>query len=152
MKSKLLVAIILVLLVSNITLLFFYFNKTNNRDKGRGRMKELFRSEVGFSEEQVEKFEAIRKEQRELIKPMFDTINMIRNNCIEALLKGLNEDSLQLLYTNKLSRQMLNIDKTMYAQFRAARKICTPNQYQAYDSAIKKIMTRIPDRGPQKNK
>lgn len=152
MNKKIGILLILILLCSNVLLLFLYFNKHSKGKGGRQKMLERFKTEVGLTDVQVKQFETLREAQREANKPLMDSIINLRKAYIGVIFAKQPIDSIKRQYSIQLAAKMLQLDIVMHRQLMEAKKICTPNQYAAYDSVVMKMMTRIPDRkGSDKN-
>jgi Spy/CpxP family protein refolding chaperone len=153
MKNKFLVLTILILLISNLVLLYFHFNKNKRRggvSSGdfKEKMASKFKKDLGLTDEQANNLTTFRIEQREQLKPKMDSINVIKKEYMSLFFENKNMDSLKNIYAAKIGNSIFDLDISMYKQIVEARKICTPNQYNAYDSLMKKIMLR----GTEKHK
>jgi Spy/CpxP family protein refolding chaperone len=116
-------------------------------------MMERFQKEVGLTKDQVKKFETLRQQQKEGMGADFELMNSLKKEYITALFKGTGLDSLKIRYAKDLGEKMLSLDKKMYDNIMEARKICTPEQYVAYDSIVMKMMLHLPEkRTDEKNK
>jgi regulatory protein YycI of two-component signal transduction system YycFG len=145
MKNKGLLLLILVLLVSNVFLLYNYLQHQSKRNKKVNAM-EKFQKEVGFTKEQMNLYSDLRKKQKEELDSTMELIRIQKKEYVNAIFQNKPMDSLKRNYALPLAENMLTLDQKMYAQFMEARKICTPNQYLAYDSLIKHMMLRVPNK------
>src|SRR4051812_2307673 len=87
-KNKALISIIIFLLLTNIAVLvFFLYFKDNKRNfhGGENSITTTLQKEVGFNEEQMNKFQDLRKGHMEKIKPLFDSLRMAKENLYNLL-------------------------------------------------------------------
>jgi periplasmic protein CpxP/Spy len=144
MKSKTLVILVFVLLLSNIVLLYFYFNKCKKGN--RGSMVERVANDIGFNASQKATFLQQKETLNEKIKPLKDSLMQIKNELVTQQMQQLNDSTLQL-NINKMGAFMLQIEKLNFASIQESKKICTPQQLPIYDSIVKKMMLRMPNKG-----
>jgi periplasmic protein CpxP/Spy len=141
MKQKTLVILVFVLLLSNIVLLYFYFNKCKKGN--RGSMVERVANDIGFNAAQKATFIKQKEVLNEKVKPLKDSLLNLKN---EFVTKQTNDSALQNC-ANKMAIIMLEIEKLNYASIQESKKICTPQQIPLYDSIVKKMMLRRPNKG-----
>jgi Spy/CpxP family protein refolding chaperone len=146
MKNKVLLFLVFLLLISNAIVLYLYINGKHKSMDGKKRMLEKFKTEVGFTDAQAKQFEALREQQKENSKPLMDSIATLRKAYIGAIFANENKDSIREKYMKPIADKMLVMDMAMYNQLMEAKKICTPTQLNAYDSIVKKMMLRTPEK------
>lgn len=141
MKSKSLIILIVLLLLANAALLYLYLNKNREpkKESRRTAFREQLKKEVGFSDEQMTRFEKLREEQRRNMEPMMDSMGRLRTEMFN-LSAASNNDSAIAGAIARLSEFQGKIDWQMVKNFRDARSICTPAQTARFDSAMKKMM------------
>jgi protein CpxP len=143
MKNKSLIIMVLALLLSNIVLLFFYLKKC--KKGGRPQMVEQMAKEIGFDNTQKDLFVKQRNEHMQQTKPLMDSVMQLKKEYITKLMQQPNDSTLQQ-YTTAISTLMFRMDALNFASLQESKKICTPQQMQAYDSIVKKIMLRMPNK------
>ncbi len=144
MKNKTLLVLALVLLISNIILLYFYFNKPHK--KGGGNMTERIAKEVGFNAMQKEIF-AKNKESYDIkMNPLKDSLIQLKNDYITNNLHN-TTDSAKQKYAIAKTKLLIKMEILNLESLQESKKICTPQQLPLYDSIIKKILLRSPKKG-----
>ena len=97
-KTKSLVTIIIFLLITNIgMLLFFVFSSKTSlkreykHEQGGGSMYNSLQNDVGFSKDQLDRYQHLRQQQRDIVRPLFGELRTSK------------KDFYDLLYTNNVS-------------------------------------------------
>jgi periplasmic protein CpxP/Spy len=146
-KSRLLLVIIGILLITNIILLFLVFN-----NKGRGRfggpgsgkreamMKAFLQKEIGFNPQQLQQYDSFSRQHQDKMKAQFDQMRSDKAASFKSLSAGDFSDSI----INSISMLSAEKQKTMEIQMllhiRSVRAICNAAQLPKFDSLFPKIM------------
>lgn len=144
-KSKPLVFIIVVLLISNLVMLYFFIGRREDKKPHEVRkpfMVESLQKEVGFNSEQIAQLEVLRKKQKERMKPLFDSLR----NAKLALYKtaGLGQqDSMVQAAADQVGASQKAIELQMLSHFNEIRTLCTPAQQKAYDTLVSNITKKM---------
>lgn len=157
-SNRVLVFIIAVLLVSNMVLLFFFLQKEKKeKDKAgkstRAYMVEKLRNEVGFSDQQIGKYEDMSNKHKEIMKPLFDDIHNAKDSLYKLLLQPAPSDSLFNHYLYMVGERQKIIDQRIFAHFLSLKQLCTAEQAPKYDTVIQRVikgMINPPKKGPGK--
>lgn len=141
MNNKILVVLVALLLLANAALLYLYLKKDHGpkKENRRNVFREQLKKDVGFSDEQMTRFEKMRDEQRRGMEPMMDSMGKLRAEMFN-LSTGNNNDSAIAGAIARLSGFQGKIDWQMVKNFRETRSICTAAQTAKFDSAMKKMM------------
>ena len=155
-KYKVLVSIIIFLLVTNFALLFFFMisNKPaakRTREHTEGWLYNSLQQEVGFSKEQLTKYQELRTLQRTHVRPLFDEVRKAKQDFYGLLYLENISDSLVNADADSIASTQKKLDLQMYEHFKMVRNICTPEQLQRFDSTIKKAVVHMISR-PGKGK
>lgn len=149
-KIRPLVLIIIFLLITNVgMLLFFIFSgnpsekKDYNRDHGSGSMYNSLQNEVGFSADQLARYQSLRKENRDIVKPLFGELRAAKKDFYGLLYIDPVSDSLITADADSIAQRQKNLDLQMFRYFKNIRNICTPVQLQKFDSTINKVVIRM---------
>lgn len=150
-KNKSLVAIIIFLLVTNIIMLIFFLvlNKPmqkNARGKEQSGMSVMLQKEVGFSQNQLDTYANLRKEQLDSMHILFDQVRKAKIDFYNLLFAPQVSDSALNNAANEIAEKQKNLDLHMYNHFKVVRNICTPDQLQKFDSSILKVINRMTGR------
>lgn len=156
-KTKSLVTIIIFLLITNIGMLVFFIllSKPADRKARNHETNGLYTSlenEVGFSKEQLNKYQLLRKEQMGKVKPLFNDVRNAKKE-FYGLIYSLNiPDSLIKADADSIAQKQRILDMQMFSYFKNIRNICTPEQTQKFDSVIKKVVVRMVGRPGKDNR
>ena len=146
-KYKALVFIIIFLLVTNfILLILFMSNNSSDKKQTKHDQKGLYtllQKEVGFSDAQLNQYQALRTQQRKTIKPLFNSIRGSKERFYELLYKENLPDSILYKDADSIATAQKQLDLQMFDHFKNIRNICTPQQVPKFDSSIKKVIARM---------
>ncbi len=145
-KSKLFLLIIAILLLTNIAMLFFLFNKDKSggkksNDKGAAA-KEFLQKEIGFSPQQMQQYDTLAKQHREKMKSTFDEMRSTKEELFKDLGKQAFSDSaIAKTVTLSLEKQKL-MEQHFYNHMLQVRRLCTTEQLPKFDSLFYKMWNR----------
>src|SRR5690349_4690256 len=77
-NNKALIFIIAVLLIANITMLVFFL--TMKPPHGRQRTSVFLKKEIGFNEEQLKRYDTLKKAHWKEMKPMIKSMNATKDS------------------------------------------------------------------------
>jgi hypothetical protein len=161
-NHKVLLVIIGVLLVSNIWLLYSYVwnrktsppHKTEKQDV-REMIRKKLREDIGFTPEQLTKYDTLRARHFETINPMFEELKMAKDSFFHLVYQQNVPDSVVKAYANRIGEKQEAVDLKTFNHFRSIKAICTADQQPKIDSFIQQVVKRINGNGgrrPEKNK
>ena len=88
-KNKILLITVVVLLLTNIAMLFLFLNKgPEKRDPRGGReamMTEFLQKEIGFSPQQIQQYDSLSKQHREKMKTDIDLKRLFRSHWLHGI-------------------------------------------------------------------
>jgi len=148
-RNKNLLFIIAILLLTNIAVLvYFLSNKTHEVKKpGSGRsngLTEVLQSEVGFNTEQLAKYESMRDQQRESIKPLFEGMRKAKDSLFRLMGDTTINDSVINDAANAIAQRQRMLDLQTFAHFKRVRALCTDADQQVkYDSAVLRMFRKM---------
>jgi periplasmic protein CpxP/Spy len=156
-KTKSLVTIIIFLLITNIAMLVFFIllgkpvdrRPRNHETNG---MYTSLQNEVGFSKDQLDKYQLLRKEQMEKVKPLFNEVRNSKKDFYGLIYSSNMPDSLVKADADAIAQKQRTLDMQMFSYFKNIRNICTPEQTQKFDSVIKKVVARMVGRPGKDNR
>ncbi len=156
-KTKSLVTIILFLLITNIVMLVFFIllgkpADRRSRNHETNGMYTSLQNEVGFSKDQLDKYQLLRKEQMEKVKPLFNEVRNAKKDFYGLIDSSNLPDSLIKADADAIAQKQRTLDMQMFNYFKNIRNICTPEQTQKFDSVIKKVVTRMVGRPGKDNR
>ncbi|MGN6534032.1 MAG: Spy/CpxP family protein refolding chaperone [Ginsengibacter sp.] len=147
-KTKSLVTIIIFLLITNIAMLVFFIllsKPVDRRQRNRetNGMYTSLQNEVGFSKDQLDKYQLLRKEQMDKVKPLFNEVRNAKKDFYGLIYSSNVPDSLINADADSIAKKQKTLDLQMYDYFKNIRNICTLQQTQKFDSVIKKVVVRM---------
>lgn len=155
-KTKSLVFIIILLLITNVALMIFFMVKhkpgeKGYRDREQSGMYNSLQKEVGFSEDQLKQYQTLRKEQFQKLKPLFNEVRKSKENFYSLLYVENPTESLINAVADSIGQNQKILDLQMFTYFQKIRNTCTPGQLPKFDSTIKKVVLRMMG-GPGRSK
>ena len=156
-KSRSLVTIIIFLLITNVAMLIFFIvlSKPANRRLRNHEPMGMYNSlqnEVGFSKDQLNKYQVLREAQMKEVHPLFNDLRDAKKNFYEMIYVSGSSDSLIIANSDSIAQKQRNLDIQMFHYFKNVRNICTPEQTQKFDSVISKVVMRMVGRPGKDNR
>ncbi len=145
MKSKLLYALVLLLVISNIILLFILIKKPHNKPKGAAF---FLVNELQFSEKQHEEFKVLQKAHRKAMRSYDRALGDGKEQLFELISSGKEMDS---TITCEIAAIGVKKEQEIFSFLSEVRKICDESQAKKMDKVLKKALHRTgpPPRGPK---
>jgi periplasmic protein CpxP/Spy len=145
-QNRFLVALVGILLLANLALLlyFFVFKKSEHRSKQPRRpISEFVQKELGFSKEQGEKFQQLRDQHKETVKPLMQEMQKLKDSLFGSLQKPTDDSTVKIL-ADKIGEKQQELELITYRHFQQVRQICNNDQLPKFDSLVHKMITRGP--------
>ncbi|MEO8111347.1 MAG: hypothetical protein ABI594_14990 [Ginsengibacter sp.] len=154
-KNKSLISIIIFLLITNIAMLIFFvmLNKPAQpkiENVEQGRFSTSLQKDVGFTKEQVDEYQALRKAHFEKMRPLFKTLRDTKFQFYDLMYASPVSDSLVNIAGDSIGEKQKQLDMQMFHYFESVRKVCRPEQLPKFDTAVKNLIIRLTDK-PVKN-
>lgn len=151
-KLKLVSIVAIGLLLSNISLLvFFYMNKPHHPPRHDGP-RDVIIERMHFDAEQINQYDALIKVHRTTISSKEEEMMASKNNLYQQLLLKNNETAVDSLLSN-LSALHQQIETIHYRHFEDIHQLCHPEQekyFQALTSEIAQLFSRNKMKPPVK--
>ena len=127
-KYKVLVSIIIFLLITNFALLFFFMISNKPADKrprehAESGLYNSLQKEVGFSKEQLNKYQELRTLQRKHVRPLFDEVRKAKQDFYGLLYVENISDSLVNADADSIASTQKKLDMEVYEHFKMIRNI-----------------------------
>jgi protein CpxP len=160
-NNKALLFIIAVLLITNIAMVVFFFctkpgpGKCDDRGfPPREAMSVFLKNEIKFSPEQLKQFDSLKNTHRKAMKPLFRSMNAVKDNFYLHISDETVNDSLLINGLDSIAIRQKMLDRAMFYHFRKVRSLCTPEQLPLYDSLVQRLIKKImnPYRRPDNHK
>lgn len=154
-KNKILVIIIVALLISNLVLLgFMFFGKKGDKKPGeRGKsFSEYFEKQLGFTPDQSAKFEQLRDQHFENLKPLLKEVRIAKDSLFSLMrLPQVSDSALDNAAQNLAEKEKAQ-ELQSFRHFRNVRDLCTEEQKSKFDTLISRMINRTFSRSStQKN-
>lgn len=144
-RSKWLVLIVFILIITNAVSLFFLLNNRKQDSRGehrRSAIKNFLKNDVGFSEAQLTAFDSMSQSHRNSIRPLYDGLAKKRESILgEAAHQNFQDSSIRIA-AKEISESQVTFEEGMLNHLREIRSICTPDQLPRFDSGFYKLITR----------
>lgn len=157
-RTKVLLFLVGILLLTNIALVIFFVGKRTPEKRGpRGgdrssMVRDYLKDSVGFNEQQLARYDQLRHQNRENMKPLFEDLG----NAKMAYYKYINQpavDSASKAAAAMIGQKQQELDMAFFNHFRQVRELCTPGQQSRYDSLVQQIIRRmVAPRGDHKQR
>lgn len=147
-RNKIFIIVIGILLIANIVLLsVFLFGKPAKKPERKSPMTTYLKNEIGFSDEQMVRFDTIKSQHRRQVKLIFDEMKDRKEASFKMLGQSGFSDSAIISVAASSAMQQQTIEETMLRHLRDIHNICIPAQQKKFDTGFYKMMVR-PARGP----
>jgi hypothetical protein len=159
-RSRRLIGIIVILLLTNIGILAFFLWPRNNKGRsdnsshsGYG-MAETLKKEVGLDSVQLKELMRLREDHWKRMKPLFEDLQRTKNDFYVLLKSPETPDSIIENAASLIGQKQKAVDLQVFQHFRNSRAVCRPDQRPKYDSVIQIIIRRMsgPSRGNNNRK
>jgi len=148
-KSKILISIISILLITNVVMMIFYFKKDNRppEQSHKPGFTERLKKEVKFDSTQMAIFDKKKKAHWDRMRSLFDEITTTKEHFYQLVYDTALTDSLLESKAVVIGERQKELDLQVFRYFKDVRRLCRPGQLASYDSllpAIVKRMTELP--------
>ncbi|MFM6924376.1 MAG: Spy/CpxP family protein refolding chaperone [Ferruginibacter sp.] len=146
-KSKVFVAIIVILMIANIALVSFFLLKKDNgrRDKHEDRkamIANFLKNEIGFSTGQLQRYDTLSNQHRDNIRKMFDSLRSSKDKQFKQLSAGNFSDSVMNTVAEQSAVSQKMMELQMFNHLKNIRLLCTPEQLPRFDSLFPKVLNK----------
>ena len=146
LSNKVLLFISALLLLSNIVLVILLVrardsHKVNSRaEKQRYPVTVFLDKEIGFTSEQMDRYEKIRRHQRQRMRPLFEEMRLAKVQFYRNLSKPSVENDILIRASSEIGAKQQTIDLQAFRNFKEIRTVCTERQKPKYDSLIPRVI------------
>jgi flagellar basal body-associated protein FliL len=140
-QNKFLVLLVAILLVANLALMLYFFVFNKPKDEGRRLSpSEFMQKKIGFNEQQAAKFQQLRDQHKEAIKPVMEEMKKLKDSLYNLLKEPGSNDSTAITLTNKIGEKQKEWELMIYHHFQKVRAICDSSQLPKFDSLVHRII------------
>lgn len=148
-RNKVLLALVAILLLTNLALVAFFVFKNDPPKKESGSrqsraavMRGLLKDSVGFNEQQLKQFDTIRQQHEQELKPLFENMREAKLSFYRQLNAG--PDSVKLMdASNAIGETQKALDFAFLKYFQNVRSVCKPDQLTSYDTIVQRVVRRM---------
>lgn len=144
-KNRLIFFILIFLVLVNLSALvtfFAYRNHSNDVvvcDAMQAQCGNAFKSELGLSEDQTRKVEAINADYQASSSPIVEKIRDIRSGILDELSADVPDTAYIRQKSNELCDFQLQLQQANFTQFLELKKVCDPQQAQRLSALYREL-------------
>ena len=146
-QNKLLVLLVAILLVANLGLMLYFFVGRNNHNRHQGSnhpVSDFMQKQIGFNADQAAKFQELRDQHKQEVKPVIDDIKMLKDSLYKLLQGPEVNDSIAENLVNEIGEKQKQWELMIFHHFQKVRAICDSNQLPKFDTLVHRMVTRDP--------
>jgi len=143
-QNKLLVLLVAVLLIANLGLMFYFFvfrNEHRSDPPSSRPVSDFVQKQLGFNADQVAKFQQLRDEHKQAVKPIIDDIRNLKDSLYNLLQKP-QDDSMAVNLIDKIGERQKDWELMIFHHFQKMRAICDSSQLPKFDTLVHRMATR----------
>jgi periplasmic protein CpxP/Spy len=118
----------------------------NSHVHDQNGMSGVLQKDVGFTKDQLDIYQSLRKEQVDKIHALFDELRKAKTDFYNLIYTTQVSDSTVNRAADLIAEKQKTLDLQMLNHFERVRNICTPDQLQKFDTTIKKVIVRMTSR------
>ena len=125
---------------------FIVLNKPAHRishDRDQNGMSGMLQKEVGFTKEQLDTYQSLRKDHFDKVHTLFNDLRKAKTDFYNLIYTSQVSDSSVNKAADLIVEKQKSLDLHMFNHFKMVRNLCTPDQLQKFDTAIKKVLIRM---------
>jgi periplasmic protein CpxP/Spy len=125
---------------------FLVLNKPPQKDshsRDQNGMSGTLQKEVGFSKDQLDSYQSVRKNHMDTLHVLFDELRKSKMDFYNLIYSSQVSDSSLNKAADVIAERQKALDLHMFSHFKMVRNICTPDQLQKFDSTIQKVFIRM---------
>ncbi len=147
-RNKVLIFIVVVLLITNIGMLFYFIGgrgsgRNNHGDKRTGPVTSFLQNEIGFNKQQLAAFDSLKQQHRAAMKPLFDDLGKSKDDFYALIGRVGVTDSVLKSASDLIGKKQAALDLQFYQNFRSIRKLCSPEQQIKFDSLMPSVVGKM---------
>lgn len=145
-SAKILSIAVIVLLLVNVGLLFFILKEKNahntkSQPANSGPFETMVR-ELNMDDQQTQEYKKMRDAHLAEIKPLFDSVGVIRKTFLYLIQEPDVDDSALGSYSRRIAEKQAQIDKLTLNYLRKVRTLFSGDQQKKFDDLMQKTMLR----------
>lgn len=146
-RSKVYLTIIAILLVANLSMVYFFLMKKDNhkqekRPDRRTMISNFLKTEIGFDTVQLQQYDTLSIRHKEGMKKMFDSLRSAKDKQFKKLTAGGFSDSIMNAVADQSAANQKMMELQMFSHLKNVRMLCKPEQLPKFDSLFVKVLNR----------
>ena len=155
-QNRFLVLLVAILLIANLGLMLYFFVFRHKDEGGRmpPRVSDFVQKELGLSADQAAKFQQLRDQHKEAIKPVMDDMKKLKDSLYSLLQKPELNDTMAVNLIDKIGERQKEWELMIFHHFQKVRAICDSGQLPKFDTLVRRMITHGPWHGgnPHRNR
>ncbi|TMI80903.1 MAG: periplasmic heavy metal sensor [Bacteroidetes bacterium] len=145
-QNRFLVLLVAILLIANLGLMLYFFVFRHKDEGGRmpPRVSDFVQKELGLSADQAAKFQQLRDQHKEAIKPVMDDMKKLKDSLYKLLKSPQMNDSAAVELANRIGQKQKEWELINFHHFQKVRAICDSSQLPKFDSLVHQMINRGP--------
>lgn len=145
-QNRFLVLLVAILLIVNLALMlyFFVFHPRNEHVGPTGRVSDFLQKELGLTTEQAAKFQQLRDQHKEAIRPVMEDMKKLKDSLYNLLGSPQTNDSAVTALTDRIGEKQKEWELMIFHHFQKVRTICDSSQLPKFDSLVHQMINRGP--------
>ena len=145
-QNRFLVLLVAILLIANLGLMLYFFVFRHKDEGGRmpPRVSDFVQKELGLSADQAAKFQQLRDQHKEAIKPVMDDMKKLKDSLYKLLKSPQMNDSAAVELANRIGQKQKEWELINFHHFQKVRAICDSSQLPKFDSLVHQMINRSP--------
>ena len=135
--------LVAVLLVANLALMlyFFVFRNTHKGGEQPRPVSDFIQRQLGFNPEQAAKFQQLRDQHKEDVKPVIDDMKKLKDSLYRLLQKPELNDTMAVNLIDKIGERQKDWELMIFHHFQKLRAICDSSQLPRFDTLVHRMVT-----------
>ena len=146
-QNKFLVLLVAILLIANLGLMLYFFVFRNDHEPGKKSSRpvsDFVQKELGFNKEQTDRFQQLRDQHKEAVKPIMDEMKKLKDSLYNLLQNPDLDDSTVAALTNKIGEKQKEWELMIFHHFQKVRAICDSSQLPKFDTLVHRMINKGP--------
>ncbi len=146
-SKKIFILIIAILLIANSALLVLYLQQSSSENQHKRPDRKAYiaaflKKDIGFSQEQLAKYDTLSDNHRKKISQLFDQQRANKAVQFKQMVLSDFSDSIINTEAEASAASQKNAELLLFIHMKNIRLLCTPQQLPAFDTLFAKVITR----------
>jgi hypothetical protein len=146
MQNRFLVLLVAILLTANLGLMlyFFVFRHKGEERRPQRPVSEYVQKKLGFNADQAAKFQQLRDQHKEAIKPVMEDMKKMKDSLYDLLRTPETNDSAARALTRRIGEKQDEWELIIFHHLEKVRALCDSSQLPKFDSLVHEMINRGP--------